>query len=573
MVDYVEYYYANNGERIKKTIDGILIGFGGIYDKDKDDFYSLGNEVFISVLSSYKEGMASFGTYLRSCLSNKIKTEVSKRNAQKRKAELESIDCEEAVEVADKKNFEEEFLSEESANRIFKSISKMGQKIIKLRLQNHTDTEIKKELGLTDRQLENELKKAQLRVNGLIPVNKKVNISQARERREENNMPSLTPDYRDDYLSLDLIKEKIDEGELLINHPNQRNDWAWSNDDISTLIATNLHGFRINPIIVCEETTEDGSVLNWIVDGKQRVTAMINFAYPSEYDKPFKVSKKTEYAEISYQSKVIDDNGNIVRDEFGRPVLETKVFDIRNKTFADFPEELQRRFKSYVFTITRYVNCDCDMISYHIRRYNKGKAMNGTEKATTYLNVRNAALCKKVASNKFFDEVPFSAKELRNGSACKCVMDSIFVINYRENWVKDLNKMYAFYDKNGDPSDFELVDEYLTRIADILDDETAALFTPKDAHLFIGLFHDFVETGRPDEEFRDFLYAFINGLKNHEIHDIREEGAITFENIEVKDVDKEGSRNRATRDRFYIVTKMHILEELFDVWTGKGVAA
>ena len=569
MSDYLEYYYANNGEKLKKMIDGIIINYGGIYDKDKDDFYSIGNEVFVSAIKTYRDGKQSFGSYLRNCISNKVKTEISRRNAIKRKAEVESLDCDESpIEVVDDKDFEEEFLSEESAKRMFESLSKTGQKIIRLKLMNKSDVEIKEELGLKNHQLEDEIKKAQERLKNIMPVKRKnstKNEKNNKEGREENTM-SIAPDYRDDYLSLDLIKEKIDEGELLINHPNQRNDWAWSNDDISTLIATNLHGFRINPIIVCEETMDDGSLLNWIVDGKQRVTAMINFAYPSEYDKPFKISKKTEYAEIPYQSKVVDENGNNVKDEFGRPILETKVFDIRNKTFADFPEELQRRFKSYVFTVTRYVNCDCDMISYHIRRYNKGKAMNGTEKATTYLNVRNAALCKKVACNKFFDEVPFSAKGIKGGSACKCVMDSIFVINYRDNWVKDLNKMYTFYNENGDPSDFELVDEYLTRISDVIDEEVAELFTPRDAHLFVGLFHSFVESGKEDWEFNEFLHDFIDGMREQKV------GDITFDNIEVEG-DKPGSKNRSTRDRFYIVAKMEILEELLDSWCGKGVAA
>ena len=568
MSDYLEYYYANNGEKLKKMIDGIIINYGGIYDKDKDDFYSIGNEVFVSAIKTYRDGKQSFGSYLRNCISNKVKTEISRRNAIKRKAEVESLDCDESpIEVVDDKDFEEEFLSEESAKRMFESLSKTGQKIVRLKLMNKSDVEIKEELGLKNHQLEDEIKKAQERLKNIMPVKRKSNTKNEKnkEGRKENTM-SIAPDYRDDYLSLDLIKEKIDEGELLINHPNQRNDWAWSNDDISTLIATNLHGFRINPIIVCEETMDDGSLLNWIVDGKQRVTAMINFAYPSEYDKPFKISKKTEYAEITYQSKVVDENGNIVKDEFGRPILETKVFDIRNKTFADFPEELQRRFKSYVFTVTRYVNCDCDMISYHIRRYNKGKAMNGTEKATTYLNVRNAALCKKVACNKFFDEVPFSAKGIKGGSACKCVMDSIFVINYRDNWVKDLNKMYTFYNENGDPSDFELVDEYLTRISDVIDEEVAELFTPRDAHLFVGLFHSFVESGKEDWEFNEFLHDFIDGMREQKV------GDITFDNIEVEG-DKPGSKNRSTRDRFYIVAKMEILEELLDSWCGKGVAA
>lgn len=569
MSDYLEYYYANNGEKLKKMVDGIIINFGGIYDKDKDDFYSIGNEVFVSALKTYRDGKQSFGSYLRNCISNKVKTEISRRNATKRKAEVESLDCEESpIDVVDDKDFEVELLSEESAREMFESLSKTGQKIVRLRIQNKSDVEIREELGLTNRQFEEEIRKAQARIKSAVPVKRKTISSNEKNNKEgrEEKIMSIAPDYRDDYLSLDLIKEKIDEGELLINHPNQRNDWAWGNDDISTLIATNLHGFRINPIIVCEETMDDGSLLNWIVDGKQRVTAMINFAYPSEYGKPFKISKKTEYAEIPYQTKVTDENGNIVRDEVGRPVLETKVFDIRNKTFAEFPEELQRRFRSYVFTVTRYVNCDCDMISYHIRRYNKGKAMNGTEKATTYLSVKNAALCKKVACNKFFDEVPFSAKGLKGGSACKCIMDSIFVINYRDNWVKDLNKMYTFYNENGDPSDFDLIDEYLTRISDVIDEEVAELFTPKDAHLFIGIFHSFVESGKEDWEFNEFLHDFIDGMRKQIV------GDITFDDIEVEG-DKPGSKNRSTRDRFYIVTKMGILEELLDEWCGKGVAA
>lgn len=556
-------YYKDNAKKLRNIIDGIIVRMGGVYDeREREDFYSIGNEVFSSVIYSYNPDKASFITYLTNCLSNKIKSEISKRTAKKRTAEISSLDSEEAVAVADDADFEEDFLSEETARKMFKSLSRQGQKIIRLRLQNKSDVEIKNELGLTNRQFENELRKAQSRIRGIVDTDKRAtNITKVSDITEDKRMIGITPDYRDDYVSVDLIKEKIDEGELLINHPNQRNDWAWSNEDISNLIATNLHGFRINPIIVCEETRDDGSVLNWIVDGKQRVTSMIHFAYPSDYERPFKISKKTEYAEIAYQSKVVDENGNIVRDEVGRPVLETKVFDIRNKTFADFPEELQRRFKSFVFTVTRYVNCDSDMISYHIRRYNKGKSMNNTEKATTYLSMENAAMCKRVASNKFFDDVAFNASGIKKGSACKCVMDSIFVINYTDNWIKDLNKMYSFYNENGDASDFDLIDEYLTRIDDVIDDEVAKLFTPKDAHLFVGLFHSFVESGREDWEFNEFLHDFIDGLRDKEVNGIR------FDKIGDDEEDgKPSSKDRATRNKFYITAKMGILESLLEDW-------
>lgn len=557
-------YYENNAKKLREVIDGIIVRLGGIYDeREREDFYSIGNEVFASVIKSYNPDKSSFLTYLTNCLSNRIKSEISRRTAKKRTADISSLDSDDAVDIADDTDFEEELLSEESARKLLDSISKVGQKIVRLRLQGKTDTDIKKELGITSRQLEDELKKVRIRMSNLKPV-KKIAVTNDKEEMKAVAI-SVAPDYRDDYISLELIKEKIEEGELLINHPNQRNDWAWSSEDISNLIATNLHGFKINPIIVCEETRDDGSVLNWIVDGKQRVTSMIHFAYPSEFEKPFKVSKKTEYAEIPYQSKMTDENGNIIRDELGRPVLETKVFDIRGKSFAEFPEELQRKFKSFVFTVTRYVNCDSDMISYHIRRYNKGKPMNNTQKATTYLNMEYAAMCKKVAENKFFDDVPFRTTGINNGSSCKTVMDSIFVINYMENWVKDLNKMYTFYNENGDASDFDLIDEYLTRIDDVIDEDTAKLFTPKDAHLFIGLFHTFVESGKEDWEFNEFLHDFIDGMRNDKVN------GITFDNIDGED--ESGSKNRATRDKVYITTKMNILETLLDNWLNSGVAA
>lgn len=567
MVDerIINEYYKDNASKLRGIIDCIIVKMGGIYDeREREDFYSIGNEVFASVIKTYDEGKSSFVTYLTNCLSNRIKSEITRRTAKKRMAEISSLDSEEAMEVMDDSDFEEDFLSEESAKKLFDSLSKTGQKIVRLRLQNKTDVDIRKELGLTNRQFEDELKKVRSRAKSSTPVkHTKISI----DNREEKKVMGIAPDYRDDYISLDLIKEKIDEGELLINHPNQRNDWAWSNEDISNLIATNLHGFKINPIIVCEETRDDGSLLNWIVDGKQRVTSMIHFAYPTEFEKPFKVSKKTEYAEIPYQSKMTDENGNVIRDELGRPVLETKVFDIRGKSFSEFPEELQRKFKAFVFTLTRYVNCDSDMISYHIRRYNKGKPMNNTQKATTYLNMENAAMCKKVSENRFFDDVPFRATGINNGSSCKTVMDSIFVINYMEYWVKDLNKMYTFYNENGDASDFALIDEYLTRIDDVIDDETAKLFTPKDAHLFIGLFHSFVESGREDWEFNEFLHDFIDGLRDVKVN------GITFDNIDSDDTNGSGSKNRATRDKAYIETKMSILEALLNNWLAEGVAA
>ena len=84
--DILNAYYADNAKKLHKTVDRILCKFGGLSGKDTDDFYSLANEVFADVLKRY-DYMQSFDGFLYSCLSNKIMTEITKRNREKRKAD------------------------------------------------------------------------------------------------------------------------------------------------------------------------------------------------------------------------------------------------------------------------------------------------------------------------------------------------------------------------------------------------------------------------------------------------------------------------------------------------------
>ena len=46
----LEDYYSDNARKLHKVVDKILVKFGGLSDKDKDDFYSLANEVFVDVM-------------------------------------------------------------------------------------------------------------------------------------------------------------------------------------------------------------------------------------------------------------------------------------------------------------------------------------------------------------------------------------------------------------------------------------------------------------------------------------------------------------------------------------------
>lgn len=88
--DILNSYYADNAKKLHKVVDKIVLKFGGLSSKDTDDFYSLANEVFTDVIKRY-DYVQSFDGFLHSCLSNKIMSEITRRNREKRKADRMAV--------------------------------------------------------------------------------------------------------------------------------------------------------------------------------------------------------------------------------------------------------------------------------------------------------------------------------------------------------------------------------------------------------------------------------------------------------------------------------------------------
>lgn len=89
-IQILDTYYADNAKKLHRVVDRILSKFGGLTYKDTDDFYSLANMVFADAINRY-DCEQSFDGFLYSCLSNKIMSEITKRNREKRKADRMSI--------------------------------------------------------------------------------------------------------------------------------------------------------------------------------------------------------------------------------------------------------------------------------------------------------------------------------------------------------------------------------------------------------------------------------------------------------------------------------------------------
>ena len=181
-------YYANNAEKLHMTVNKILLKFGGLSGKDMDDFYSLANEVFVDVMNRF-DNSESFETFLYSCLSNKIKTEMTRRNREKRKADRMSISIDTPIGddenstigdmIVSDNNIEKELFERNTkvewrkeVNDFLNSLSPLQRKIAFLLSDNNTPSEICEELHITIKHFENSMKRilADERIKPLRPL-------------------------------------------------------------------------------------------------------------------------------------------------------------------------------------------------------------------------------------------------------------------------------------------------------------------------------------------------------------------------------------------------------------------
>lgn len=111
--DLVNLYFKESGKKLYTMIDQIL--FKLKFDVDNNDFYSLGNEVFLDALCRYDEAQ-DFNGFLYSCLMNKFKTEMTRRGRNKRccKTVVEEIDGEKVIYV-------EKIIKDDSLDRVISS--------------------------------------------------------------------------------------------------------------------------------------------------------------------------------------------------------------------------------------------------------------------------------------------------------------------------------------------------------------------------------------------------------------------------------------------------------------------
>ena len=93
-------YYQNNAKKLNNVVDKILLKLHFV-DVDKNDFYSLANEIFMYTVRDYDKSQ-SFDGFLYSCLYKKFCTEMTSRKRDKRCTKVKVKEKNEKGEVIEK---------------------------------------------------------------------------------------------------------------------------------------------------------------------------------------------------------------------------------------------------------------------------------------------------------------------------------------------------------------------------------------------------------------------------------------------------------------------------------------
>ena len=328
--------------------------------------------------------------------------------------------------------------------------------------------------------------------------------------------------------TMEQYTKNVSEGYITNDADTQRNP-AWK-PIVDGLAVTILTDEYIPPIILAEE--ESGQI--HIVDGGSRTAAfrMIKFGN-------HKIKSSVENPIIPYKK--------LVKDENGKTKFEDAEFDIRNKTFEQFPKELQKKFDEYQIDTVIHENCDKEKIAMYMVRYNTRKNFTANQKQFLYVP-KFAEQIRNITSRPFFiNNCDIKDCETEGGILERIAYESVMITNFIDKWNKSGNKNPLYINENATDEQFKKLNDNIARLENIVTGDTKLLFNARDTFIWFALFDKFTQTGLDDNDFRRFLTAFVDGLRDK-----------CVDGKQFDRIDDAGS----TKDKANIIAKLHILETL-----------
>ncbi len=351
---------------------------------------------------------------------------------------------------------------------------------------------------------------------------------------EECEMAKL----RKESLTMNMYMEFVKDGDIREDADVQRASGQWTNEQVNELIVTVLTDGYIPPIFI----GEDLNLQKWLLDGLQRTTSLRMFRFGN-----YKITSSIRNPIIKYRERVKDEKGNPIEDENGDYVWNDCVFDIKNRTYNELPDELKKQFNRFQIDTVIFEECTMAKMSDLILIYNNHTGMNTAQKAVTYISefARNV---KDIVERPFFiDYSNFTEKEKIKGVVERVVLETVMCMFHLDNWKKQAKQIASYLNGNSSKEEFEKLDDNLHRLENVITDDIKSIFNSKDSFIWLTLFNRFCDIKIEDNKFAEFLREFKNGLRNKAV-----DGKL-FDTVDT---------GAGTKDKAVIIAKLHILETL-----------
>lgn len=582
-------YYQNNAKKLRTMINQIFHRhYGGINDKDIDEFYGIGTDVLIEIWKKHKNGnetfdfsKGDFDGYVYNSIRMAIIDEFKRQNRDKRKTKVFLMD-DNGNKVLDEKtgkpikvpvtdirldaplkdgedatlkdmipsDFEmnkeiQGICKNEKIEYFLKNLPMIQRQISEMIMEGFSVSEIKEKMNLSSKEYVDNFQQLCSFKNISILCNDVNSKYVEDEKMSEITQTTQTMENcKTDKISIASIVKKIDRHTIRFDHPLQRESDQWSPSMKGNLVSDILQGNKLHPLIFAEQII-NGVPIIWDLDGKQRCTNAYSYSKNG-----YKISKNIRRWMIKYQTIEKDENGNEVLDERGFPTSINAEFDIRGKRFSELPEELQDRFLDYTFNYDQYLNCSEEDIGYHIERYNDGKSMTSPQKGIMKLGTEYAEIVKSISNMPFFKDMGgYKVSEFKNGTINRVVVESIMTANYFDNWGK-LDNMCKYIKENSNTTVFDNFEDMVERLEKVVTDDVSDMFDSKDSFLWFGLFAKFIKTQTDDRKFIEFMTEFGQSLHKKTLY------GISFDNIL--------EESSSTKDKGIVTKKMNHLELLMN---------
>ncbi len=571
-------YCENNMKKLYQVVDEIFYRmFGGVSDKDMAEFYSVAGEVLAHTVlkGKYDPKKGDFDGYIYNALKLAMIDEWKRQHRDKRCGKVEIFDEEGKAKRMPVKDIslnapfgdskyltmgdmipspfhmediveQRETGQDERIEKYFHSLSKMTREIIKMKMNQVPVFEIKKKLGLTEKEYYEHMKSA--RMNENIGLFTKQSNTYKEEYKMDNMIPiDVTDNYRMDKFPLGSLLDEMRDGKINKKHILQRKPFQWTERQKNKYLTRILNGQPIPEIVICEQIV-NGKKKSHLIDGLQR----LSYAELFRCDGLVIKREGAEFYDIPYKEYKYDHDGKAFIDEEGDALFEEKIFHVLGKRFSQFPEFLKERFHKFNMNVTTYFHCTDEQIAYHMRNYNNQKGMNKSQYEFTGMHMDIASKIKEISENHpFFKDNygKYTEKNKIKGDMDKVVVESIMAIHFLNDWKKEVKDSFTFVNEHATEDMFDSFRDSLDRLCNIVDKEIKNMFTITNSPIWFAVFDKFKKTNIGDLQFKEFIIYISNSIDHLKVN------GKSFISI---------YKSKSTRDRSVVIRKVKGLIQLLD---------